>query len=311
VPESAWVRTVTGPVGADELGVTMGHEHVLLDGWEMFRTYDAILDDEALAIAELVAYRDTGGAALVDCTSVGIGRDPLAVRRISAASRVRIVLGTGWYRRAVYPGYVRTLGVDALSDILVTDLTTGIDGSDVRAGFIGEIGTERHRIAAAEERVFRAAARAQRRTGVSIWTHTTNGGELALEQIELLVAEGVPVARIVVSHIGDRLSFGHLAAVAATGVYLSVDNIGYVGGGYPPDTVRADNVARLLEHGHGQQVMLGGDTCTRSMLGAYGGPGYGRVLTAFLPMLRARGVDDDAIRTMLVDVPARALAVPG
>jgi predicted metal-dependent phosphotriesterase family hydrolase len=311
VPETAKVRTVTGAVRADELGVTMSHEHVLLDGWEMFGTYDAILDDEALAIAELVAYRDAGGAAMVDCTSVGLGRDPLGVRRISEASGIRIVMGTGWYRRAVYPGSVHTLGVDALAEILVADISTGVDGSDVRAGFIGEIGTERHRIAAAEERVFRAAARAQRQTGVSIWTHTTNGGDLALEQIELLVAEGVPVSRIVISHIGDRLSFGPLAAVAATGVYLSVDNIGYVGGGYPPDTVRADNVVRLLELGYGQQVMLGGDTCTRSMLRGYGGPGYGRVLTAFVPMLRARGVDDDAIHTMLVDVPARALGVSG
>jgi phosphotriesterase-related protein len=302
------VQTVTGPLDAAALGVTLGHEHVLLDGWEMFRSYDAILDDEQLAIDELRALREAGGEAVVDCTTIGLGRDPAAMRRDSEASGVRIVMGTGWYRRAVHPPYIREQGVDELAERLVTDLVVGAEGTDVRAGFIGEIGTERYRIAAAEERVFRAAARAQRRTGVAIWTHTTNGGDLALEQVELLTSEGVPVERIVVSHVGDRIGFDGLRALAATGVGLSIDNIGYTGGGYPPDDVRVRNVLRLLEAGAGDRVLLSGDTCTRSMLRAYGGPGYGRVLDTFVPALREQGVDEPTIRRMLVDTPARFLA---
>ncbi len=303
------VQTVTGPVGAAALGVTLGHEHVLLDGWEMFRSYDAILDDEALAIDELRALREAGGQAIVDCTNIGLGRDPAALRRVSEASKVHIVMGTGWYRRAVYPPYVRELGVDELAERLVTDLTLGTDGTGVRAGFIGEIGTERYRIAAAEERVFRAAARAQRQTGVAIWTHTTNGGDLALEQVELLTGEGVPVERIVVSHVGDRISFDGLRALATTGVGLGIDNIGYTGAGYPSDDIRVRNVLRLLEAGYGDQVLLSGDTCTRSMLRAYGGPGYSRVLDTFVPALRSCGVDEADVQQMLVHTPARLLAV--
>lgn len=303
------VQTVTGPVGAAELGVTLGHEHVLLDGWEMFRSYDAILDDEALAIDELRALREAGAETVVDCTTIGLGRDPDALRRVSEASGIRIVMGAGWYRRAVYPSYVREADVDELADRLVVDLTMGADGTDVRAGFIGEIGTERHRIAAAEERVFRAAARAHQRTGVAIWTHTTNGGDLALEQVELLTSLGVPVERIVVSHVGDRIGFERLRALAATGVGLSIDNIGYTGGGYPPDDVRVRNVLRLLEGGSLDQVLLAGDTCSRSMLRAYGGPGYGRVLDPFVPALRAAGVDEASIEAMLISNPARMLAV--
>ncbi len=303
------VQTVTGPVDAAALGVTLGHEHVLLDGWEMFHSYDAILDDEALAIDELRALREAGARAVVDCTTIGLGRDPLALQRVSQASGVAIVMGAGWYRRAVYPSYIRETDADELAERLVVDLTMGADGTDVRAGFIGEIGTERHRIAAAEERVFRAAARAQRRTGVAIWTHTTNGGDLALEQVELLTSEGVPVERIVVSHVGDRIGFDRLRALAETGVGLSIDNIGYTGGGYPPDDVRVRNVRRLLEAGFADQVLLAGDTCTRSMLRAYGGPGYGRVLDSFVPALRDAGVDEASIEAMLISNPARMLAV--
>lgn len=307
---SATIRTVTGPVPATELGVTMGHEHVIFDAWAMFRTYDSILDDEELATDELRAYGAAGGGAVVDCTNVGIGRDPLALARISAATGVRIVMGAGWYRSAVYPPEIRSSGVDELADGLVREIEDGVGETGIRPGLIGEIGTERGRIAAAEERVFRAAARAHRRTGVPIWTHTTNAGELALEQVELLSAEGVPPDRIVVSHVGDRISFGHLRSIAETGVYLSVDNIGYAGGGFPPDERRVENVIRLLEAGYEDRILLGGDTCTKSQLRAYGGPGYARVIVDFLPQLRERGIGEASLRRLLVENPARILAIP-
>jgi predicted metal-dependent phosphotriesterase family hydrolase len=308
-PAVGRIQTVLGPIDPSEAGVTMGHEHVLFDAWEMFRSYDVILDDETLMARELARLAEAGGRTVVDCTNIGLGRQPEGLARVSVASGVNIVMGSGWYRSAVHPPYIRECDADELAEMVVADLLGGADGTAVRAGFIGEIGTERGRIAAAEERVFRAAARAQRRTGVSIWTHTTNAGELALEQIELLASEGVPPGRIVVSHVGDRFSFDLLGRIAATGVFLSIDNIGYTDGGYPPDAVRADNVVRLVEAGHAGRVLLSGDTCTRGQLTAYGGPGYARVLTSFLPLLRERGLGEQVIRSMLVDAPARALTI--
>jgi phosphotriesterase-related protein len=308
-PSSAYIQTVTGPISPGDAGITLSHEHVLLDGWDIFRTYDSILDDEEVATSELAALVSAGGQTIVDCTNVGIGRQPEALMRISRSANVNIVMGSGWYRRAVYPPEIRENDADALAEVLVRDILEGAGGSAARAGFIGEIGTERGRIAAAEERVFRAAARAQRRTGVSIWTHTTNSGELALEQIELLTSEGVPLERIVISHVGDRISYAVLKAIAATGVYLSIDNIGYTDPGHPPDEVRGTNVLRLVEDGRTDRILLSGDTCTRSVLLAYGGQGYARVLTSFVPRLRDRGLDEASIRSMLVDNPARALTV--
>ncbi len=82
------VQTVTGPVDATALGVTLGHEHVLLDGWEMFRSYDVILDEEAVAVDELRALHAAGGRTVVDCTTIGLGRDPAALRRASAAQSI-------------------------------------------------------------------------------------------------------------------------------------------------------------------------------------------------------------------------------
>ena len=302
------IQTVTGPIEPGAAGVTMSHEHALIDLWAMSGLYGDILDDDVLAVAELQDLVAAGGQTIVDCTNGGIGREPEKLRSIAEASGVRIVMGAGWYRERVYPPEVTRSSADELAVGLVAEIRDGVDGTGIRPGMIGEIGTERYAISAAQERVFRAAARAHRRTGVTIWTHTTHSGELALEQVALLEEEGVPPHRIVVSHLGGRFGYRHIEPIARTGVFLSVDNIGYIDGGYPPDEVRADNVAALVADGHGAQVMIGGDVCTKSALLAYRGRGYGHVLRRFVPMLRDRGLDDAALHAILVANPRRALA---
>lgn len=301
------ITTVLGEIAPSEAGVTLSHEHLLCDLWPMFPSYDNILDDEKLAVAELERYKAAGGATVVDCTSIGLRRNPEALRRISRAAGVHIVMGTGWYREKVYPAYVHESLPDELAEFMVGELEQGAEGTKARAGMIGEIGTERYHITPAQERVFRAAARAQRRTGVAIWTHTTHFGELALEQIALLREEGVPHSRIVISHLGDRRDFSGLDKIACTGVYLSIDNIGYEGEGYPDDGVRAENVLKLMAGGHLEQIMLSLDVCAKSHLAAYGGKGYAHVQEKFLPRLRAAGVTEQQIAQMTVANPRRAL----
>ena len=303
------IVTVNGPIPATQAGCTLSHEHLLCDLWAFTKSYDGILDDECLAMNELAHYRNAGGSSLVDATSGGLGRNPLALRRISESTGVRIVMGSGWYRESVYPAAVHERDANQLADLIVADLVRGADGTDVRAGIIGEIGTERKHITPAQERVFRAAARAQRRTGACIMTHTTHFGELALEQIALLREEGVPASRIAISHLGDRHDTTQLLRIARESVFISVDNIGYVGSGYPPDEVRMRNVIVLAAEGHLEQVVLGGDICQKSHLSAYGGKGYAHVLRSFLPMLRTNGVPDDAIYQMTVANPARLLDI--
>ncbi len=303
------IMTVRGPIEAAEAGYTLSHEHLLCDLWPIVRSYDVILDDEGLAARELIAYREAGGRTLVDVTSGGLERNPLALRRISEAAGVHVVMGAAWYRELVYPPFVFELDTAALAEVIVTELTTGVDGTDVVAGIIGEIGTERKFITPAQERVFRASGRAQRRTGVSIITHTTHFGELALEQIALLREENVPNDRIIISHLGDRPDSSRLMAIAREGVYLSIDNIGYTGDGYPSDDVRAANVKLLVAEGHLSQIMLSGDCCTKSHMHAFGGKGYDHVPVKFLPLLRKVGITDAQIHTMTVENPARALDV--
>lgn len=303
------VVTVRGPVAPSALGVTLSHDHVLMDGWAVFRSYSVIIDDEETAAAELRLYREAGGGAVCDPTNIGLGRNPAALRRISEASGVHIVMGAGWYREVTYPADLDGRSPDDLADLLVRDLTEGVDGTGIRAGFVGEIGTERGFISPLEERVFRAAARAHRRTGCPILTHTTHFGELALEQLALLAEEGVPADRVIVSHLGDRRDQRTLLEVAASGAWLSIDNLGFVAG-YAPLDVRADNIARLWQEGFGSRVLLGNDICETGQLAVNGGPGYANVLQRVQPLLADRGISARQFHEMTVLNPAKAFAYP-
>ena len=137
------IMTVRGPIDDGELGVTQPHEHLLINlyGTVMVWNYSAF-EDESLAIDELASFTAAGGRSIVETTTIGIGRQPEGLRRISEATGVNIVMGTGWYREAVYPDYVARSSVDQLADRLVGDIVDGVDGTGVRAGVIGEIGTE-------------------------------------------------------------------------------------------------------------------------------------------------------------------------
>jgi phosphotriesterase-related protein len=308
---SGQIVTVRGPIPPDEMGAALSHDHVLIDAFRIYgeasADYAWIIDDEEIAVAELRRYREAGGGTICDPTTLGLGRDPLALRRISEASGIHIVMGSGWYRERVYPHYIDTELPDRLADRLVAELVDGVDGSGIRPGFIGEIGTGREAISAAEERVFRAAARAQRRTGCPIMTHTTYFGELALEQLDILASEGVPAESVIVSHLGDRVGLRNVLPIAERGAWLSVDNLGFIAG-YAPLEVRADNVAALWAAGYGPRIVLGNDICRTDQLAANGGPGYANVLERFLPLLRARGLGEAEIRALTVDNPARAFA---
>ncbi|MEW5977686.1 MAG: hypothetical protein AB1898_17975 [Acidobacteriota bacterium] len=302
------IMTVNGPIAPEEAGFVLSHEHLLCDLWPIVRSYDGILHDENLAATELSRYREAGGRTVVEVSSIGLGRNPQGLRRISKATGVHVVMGSAWYREEVYPACVYELDTNALARKIIEDITLGAEGSDIQAGVIGEIGTERYHITPAQERVFRASARAQRQTGVSIWTHTTHFGELALEQIALLREEGVPSSRIVISHLGDRFGAHHFKHIAEQGVFLGIDNIGYEGDGYPPDEVRGRNVLELIQDGFEDQILLSLDICTKQHLHSYGGKGYDHLQRQFLPLLRSLGVAEEKIAKMTVANPARALA---
>ncbi len=307
------VQTVRGRVPAADLGFVLPHEHTGIHLWQIPNRWDywELTADDGLVPAELALFGAAGGGTLVDLTLPGVGRDPARLRRYSEASGLHVVMGTGWYREAYYPAEARIdrRSVDDLADQLVTEIEAGVEGSGIRPGIIGEIGTDKPWLSALEERVHRAAARAARRTGLAITTHSVMS-PVGLAQLRVFEDEGVDPARVVIGHADSYPSLDHYLEIIRRGANLEFD---FLGMSFTPmerhGEPRIIDLAReLIERGHADRLLLSQDICHNSQLKAYGGNGYVYLFETFLPRLRAAGVTEAAIHQVTVLNPARILA---
>lgn len=307
------VRTVLGDLRPDALGVIDYHEHLfhrspLLPGED--------LDDEAAATSECAAFLASGFAGLIDATPLGLGRRPEALVRIAAATGSVVVASTGRHRDAHYTEDAFA-GLD-LAALFERELTEGIaasdadpegprattpDGEPVRAGQV-KVGIDYWRISATERAALAAAGSAHRATGAPVMVHTERATAV-FEALELLAAEGVPASRVAIAHADRTPDPGLHADIAAAGAYLGYDGAARLRDW--PESVLLDCLAGVVEAGHGDRVLLGGDVARASSWRSLGGmPGLAYLGERYVPRVRAR-IGDAAAERILVENPARYL----
>ena len=310
----AHVQTVLGPIEPASLGVTLPHEHTQIVLWHVPARWDywQLTRDEPLILEELAAFRAAGGSSVVDLTVAGVGRDPEWLAGISRASGLNVVMGCGWYRGAYYPAEARIdrRTVDDLADELVGEATDGVGGTGIRPGIIGEIGTDKPWVSALEERVHRTAARAARRTGLSITTHAVLS-PVGIEQLRIFEEEGVDPARVVIGHADSYPVLEHHLAIVERGASVEFDFLGMTFSALErhgePRVVEL--LCELLARGHTERILLSQDVCNDAQLQRYGGHGYTYLATTFLPRLRDAGVSAAEIQTMTTVNPRRLLTI--
>jgi phosphotriesterase-related protein len=295
--------TVLGPVSPNQLGITLPHEHVFADLLREVRV-DGLLDDPWLAEQELREFSNAGGMTIVDCTSIGLGRDVEAVQRIARATELNIVVGTGFYRHPyLNRDWFDEHDANAIADLITQEITDGIGATGIRPGIIGEVGCDRY-VSAAEERSFRAAARAHHRTGLTITTHAARwpvGGA----QLDILEEERVDPHRVIIGHCDRVMDEGYHVTMARRGAFVQFDGIRPVSAYDVERTIRF--ILKVVSAGFIDQLLLSHDVCMRRHLRAYGGGGYSYLLTETMPRLRREGLSDDEVTTLLVRNPRRAL----
>lgn len=322
-PPGVAVRTVLGDVRADRIGRTDYHEHLfhrspLLPGED--------LDDEVRSGAEASELRAAGIDCLVDATPIGLGRRCAALARVSGRTGLQVVAATGAHREAHYESghWILAAREQQLAELFTSDIADGLpvgdhegievghvepartaDGRPVRAGLL-KTGIDYWSISPFERRVLAAAATAQRRTGVALMVHLEHCSA-AFEVIELLGDLGVPADRVILAHV-DRNPDPHLhAQLAATGAYLGYD--GWSRHAEWPDSTLIACLARAIELGAVERIVLGGDVARRSRLRAYSGmPGWRYLPERIVPQLHT-SLGDEAVRRLLVTNPAALLAV--
>lgn len=338
--------TVLGPVPGSELGVTLPHEHLLIDfscryvpaedEAELGR--QPLLDDRWRLLARPAGYRSNllggdlasaigecghfvraGGRTIVDLTGAGLGPDPAGLAEIAEATGLNIIAATGLYIDEALPDEIRAASIEEVEQRLVDDLTTG-GREGIQRGAIGEIAIES--ASEIELRNVRAAARAQRRTGAPCFFHVMSGilpsaRPQAFDLVDLYESEGGDPTRLVLCHqdgSGDDPDYQH--AMLRRGVWLEYDTFGFeavfaFGDTYlqlPTDSRRIEEVAALVDAGFGDRILISQDICYQMMKRSWGGWGYAHILETLAPRFAAAGIGAEGLRRLMVDNPRRLLA---
>lgn len=333
------INTVQGPMPIDSLGITSPHEHIFIDmrgcvditGNEPDCFYDnftaqnraevwqdpyAILDnalqsDLEDAVYEMEYFKKWGGETIIDCTLDEIGRDVKKLKEVSHRTGVNIIVGCGhYYDKAHFP-YVKDATVDALAEEMLRDLTVGIQGTDIKAGIIGEIGTSAV-MTDAEKKVLKAAGVVGSQTGHAIHIHTDLYTENGYEVVKILKSEGVKPEKICIDHIDVWLRPDYIRGLLKQGVFVEFDNFGkefYVSKErrFAYDLERIALLKTLLDEGYGNQILICNDICLKSMWKKYGGLGYAHILRAVKDMALDNGIDETAYNNLLTENVKRFL----
>jgi predicted metal-dependent phosphotriesterase family hydrolase len=311
-----FVQTVLGRIEPSELGFTLPHEHTRCVLWQIPARWDywELTGEDELILPELARFRELGGTCLADLTLQSIGRDPARLQRLAEASGLHLVMGCGWYREAYYPAeaLIDRRSVAELADELIREFEEGAEGTGIRPGVIGEIGTDKPWISAQEERVFRAVARASRATGMAVITHAVMS-PVGLEQLRVMEDAGVDPGRVVVGHADSFPDPAHYERIFERGASIEFD---FLGMSFTPQERLGEArliplLLELLARGHADRLLLSQDVCHNSQLRYYEGNGYTYLQETFLPRLRAAGVGEAEIDQLTVENPRRILAIAG
>lgn len=299
------IETVNGPISANDLGITLPHEHLFINLMPEYRG-EGLLNDSRLIERELENYVVQGGKSLVETTSDGLDRDPEGLKEISLRLNLNVIMGSGYYRDPYLPeDLIDSSTATELSKHIVRDLEKGVGETGIRAGVIGEVGSDKWFVSAREERALRAAARAQLRTGVAITTHSARW-PVGSKHLDIFEHEGVDLRRVIIGHSDSVPDPQYHLSLAKRGAFVQFDMLGIYTSDYDQD-VRISYIKNLVENGYQDRILLSHDVCLRNMLTVNGGVGYGHILTSFVPRMREAGISDELIEMFISVNPAAAL----
>ena len=319
ISATAEINTVLGPISPDKLGITLMHEHFAFayPGWYADATiapydYKSVLKTNLGVIETAQKY---GIKTIVDATPNDTGgRDPKLYKKLAKKTGMNIICSTGLYTSLEgAPAYFTSLrwGTDTskmISEIMIKEITEGIGKTGVRAGVI-KIGSS-PKMTPHEQAVHRAAVIAQKATGVPIITHT-QGPTGGVEQAEFLLKEGADPKKVMIGHVSNSRDIEYHKSILAKGVYIAFDRIGL--DIITPFDVNVKNVAGLCKLGFANKIMLSHDTVNvwlgrlteapKEIQAGFKNWHIDHISKDFLPALKAQGVTDDQIKTMMVDNP--------
>ncbi len=317
------INSALGPISPDKLGWTLVHEHLqtAYSGWYADASMAPYDREAALqtCLKACEAAKAVGIQTIIDATANDMGgRDPLLYKELSQKTGVNIIFATGLYTESEgAPSYwkMRTaFGTDIskmISEMMIKEITEGVGNTGIKPGVIkvasGPVMTDY------EKEVHKAAATAQKATGVPIITHT-QGAMGGPEQADFLISQGADPKKIMIGHVNNSKDVNYQRSILQKGVYIAFDRFGIaalIGGA--PDNVSVQNIATLCKEGYANKIMLSHDTInfwlsrppevSEGLMKMLANWRIDYVSKDIIPALKTQGVTDDQITQMMVENP--------
>jgi len=302
--------TVNGPVSSGDMGVSLVHEHILVD----FIGADSITDqrwDRSKVINRSLPYlkqiRELGCRTFVECTPAFLGRDPLLLKSLSDSSGLNIITNTGYYgagNNKYLPKHAFYETADQIAERWKMEWDSGIAGTGVKPGFI-KIGVMDGHLSDLHIKLVEAAARTHLKTGLVIASHT--GPAIpAFEQLAILKDEGVSPEAFIWVHAQTENDLSFHIKAAKMGAWISLDGL---------NDNNLDEYIRMIknmkERGLINKVLLSHDSGWYHPGEENGGnyKGYSTLLEKLVPLLRKEDFTEMEIKQLLVINPSNAFTI--
>lgn len=295
------IRTVNGDILKDKLGITMAHEHFIVDLDRVRKDGVSKIETVEEVVPEIKKMMELGVESAFEVTTNDMGRDPLKLKEISDITGLNIVCSTGFYLSEYHPDKLNDMSKEEIACIYIKDLTEGIDNTGIKAGLIGEIASNKTSFIGNEKKILEAAGIASVKTGSAISTHT--GKFTAMETIDILLKEGVNPDKVIIGHQDLIDDTNYHISLLQRGINIGFDTCGK--SAYVKDEIRASNIMKLIEKGYGDHIVLSNDVSRRTYFTSYNQNGYLSVMNIVVPLLKEYGINNTDLHKLLVENPSR------
>jgi len=302
-----FIQTVRGQIKPSELGMTLIHEHIMVDfiGADKVskERYDAdeVFDVMLPYLEEIKALGVTGFG---DCTPMYLARDAQLLARLAEAADMHIITNTGLYKEPYLPQDAFQKSADELAQIWIGEMENGIEDTGIKPGFI-KIAVNPGNLIPIQQKIVRAAARTSLATGMTIASHTANG-IAAMEELDILTEEGLPLNKFIFVHAASESNQEYHFRAAERGAWVEYDGISMAQANRNIQLIKG-----MLEKGYEDNLLLSQDAGWYNVGQAGGGNirGYTYLVEEFIPLMKNSDISQDTIDKLMIVNPARALRI--
>tara|TARA_B100000029_G_scaffold499190_1_gene569228 strand:- start:6963 stop:8030 length:1068 start_codon:yes stop_codon:yes gene_type:complete len=330
-----FIQTVCGLVKSENIGNLLPHEHILMDqsclhkipsqldlktffyndltpetlGWIRHHNVPNIrnfkMTNIDTAISELKHYKKFGGDSIVDVTSIGLGRDPVGLAKISQATGVNVIAGTS-YKKTESDKKQKKYSEKLISDEMIKEIHHGIDHTNIKAGIIGEIACD-WPLNSENKKLLSASVNAQKITGAVITVHPGSNINSPQEIIKFLEQTKTNLNNVILNNLDKTIiKKEQFLEIANYGCYIGLDLFGFEKSftfNYPKikmpnDGRRMDIIEHLINNGFEDKILISQNISTQDRLLSYGGHGYFYILNHMVPRMKKRGFSESIINKL-------------